>query len=36
MFHGLPLLSGVTSGATTGVTWPEKIDPDFQTFKCQV
>ena len=27
---------GVTSGATIGVTYPQKIGPDFQVVKCQV
>ena len=36
MFHGPPLLPGVTFGATIGVTYLRKIDPDFQTVKWQV
>ena len=27
---------GVTSGATIGVTYHQKIGPDFQVVKCQV
>ena len=27
---------GVTSGATIGVTYPQRISPDFQVVKCQV
>ena len=36
MFHGRPILSGVTFGATLGVTKLEKISFDFQIVKCQV
>ena len=40
MFHGLPILPGVTSGATIGATIGatrlEKLGADYQTVKCQV
>ena len=36
MFHGWSKLPGVTFGATIGVTYLRKMDPDFQIVKCQV
>jgi hypothetical protein len=40
MFHGLPILPGVTSGATIGATIGathlEKLGADYQAVKCQV